>query len=75
MFSTRVFVHCVLCRPLLEELVKYAREDTHYLLYIYDRMKSELLDRGNNHSNLLVSVLDRSGQICLRASRLLQSQR
>lgn len=24
-------------RPLPEEMIKYAREDTHYLLYIYDR--------------------------------------
>jgi len=26
-------------RPLPEELMVYARMDTHYLLYIYDRLK------------------------------------
>ena len=26
-------------RPLPEELLQYARADTHYLLYIYDRLK------------------------------------
>lgn len=26
-------------RPLPEELLLYARTDTHYLLYIYDRLK------------------------------------
>ena len=26
-------------RPLSEELMLYARTDTHYLLYIYDRLK------------------------------------
>ncbi|KAM7278354.1 hypothetical protein ACFE04_005488 [Oxalis oulophora] len=29
-------------RPLPEEMLKYAREDTHYLLYIYDLMKVQL---------------------------------
>ena len=30
------------CRPLPEELCRYAQEDTHYLLYIYDCLKNEL---------------------------------
>ena len=30
-------------RPLGEALLKYAREDTHYLLFVYDKMKNELL--------------------------------
>ena len=33
-------------RPLSEEMLKYAREDTHYLLYIYDRMRIELSEFG-----------------------------
>ena len=53
-------------RPLPPELSKYAREDTHYLLYIYDRMRNELLRRGNKQNNLLRSVLDRSRDICLK---------
>ena len=53
-------------RPLPDELVKYAREDTHYLLYIYNMMKNELIERGNNNNNLLKAVLQRSQQICLK---------
>ncbi|XP_049945111.1 exosome component 10 isoform X1 [Schistocerca serialis cubense] len=51
-------------RPLPEELVKYAREDTHYLLYVYDLMKNELLERANGNTNLLLSVIQRSTEIC-----------
>lgn len=51
-------------RPLPEELVKYAQEDTHYLLHIYDRMKNELLAKGNEQKNLLHSVLQRSKVLC-----------
>jgi hypothetical protein len=29
-------------RPLTAEMMAYARADTHYLLYIYDRLKAEL---------------------------------
>ena len=53
-------------RPLPDELIKYAREDTHYLLYIYDRMKCELLDAGNEQQNLLLSVLQKSQRICAK---------
>ena len=31
-------------RPLPQELVDYARSDTHYLLYIYDQMRNMLID-------------------------------
>uniref|UniRef100_A0A2K6M846 Exosome component 10 n=1 Tax=Rhinopithecus bieti TaxID=61621 RepID=A0A2K6M846_RHIBE len=34
-------------RPLPEEMLSYARDDTHYLLYIYDKMRLELWERGN----------------------------
>lgn len=53
-------------RPLPAELMKYAREDTHYLTYIYQRMKQELLARGNDQKNLLLSVLQRSTEICAK---------
>lgn len=33
-------------RPLSDEQMLYARQDTHYLLYIYDFMKNALLDIG-----------------------------
>lgn len=51
-------------RPLPEELVKYAREDTHYLLYIYDRMRNELIERGNEQKNLIHSVMQKSTRVC-----------
>lgn len=53
-------------RPLPTEMVKYAREDTHYLLYVYDRMKSDLVQKGNKTKNLLHSVFDRSKLLCLK---------
>jgi ribonuclease D len=31
-------------RPLPADLLNYAQEDTHYLLYIYDRMRNELIE-------------------------------
>ena len=33
-------------RPLTQEMMKYAREDTHYLLYVYDCLRKELLEQG-----------------------------
>ena len=56
------------CRPLPHYLLKYGREDTHYLLFIWDKMRNELLRRGNRQSNLLLSVTDRSRDVCLRVS-------
>ncbi|KAJ2724758.1 exosome nuclease subunit [Coemansia sp. Benny D115] len=33
-------------RPLPQEMMHYARADTHFLLYVYDCMRNELLSRG-----------------------------
>jgi len=33
-------------RPLPTEMLKYAREDTHYLLYVYDCLRKELIEEG-----------------------------
>ncbi|XP_076387496.1 exosome component Rrp6 isoform X2 [Megachile rotundata] len=51
-------------RPLPEELQKYAREDTHYLLYIKDILRNALIDAANGQINILKSVYDRSTDIC-----------
>ena len=51
-------------RPLPEELQKYAREDTHYLLYIKDILRNALIDLANGQMNILKSVYDRSTDIC-----------
>lgn len=46
-------------RPLPNEMLKYAREDTHYLLYIYDRLRAELRARGNQNKNFLHAAWNR----------------
>lgn len=57
-------------RPLPLPMLQYAREDTHYLLYIYDRMRNDLLTRGGNDKKigleLLKNVFERGREICLR---------
>ncbi|XP_074626271.1 exosome complex component 10-like [Acropora palmata] len=53
-------------RPLPQEMVHYAREDTHYLLYISDRLHNELLKSGNANNNLLQSVYSKSKNVCLK---------
>ncbi|KAK1296505.1 hypothetical protein QJS10_CPB15g02138 [Acorus calamus] len=55
-------------RPLPDEMMKYAREDTHYLLYIYDVMRQQLLSTstGTGNSDLLLEVYKRSCEICMQ---------
>eukprot|EP00744_Colponema_vietnamica_P008703 GILI01012407.1.p1 GENE.GILI01012407.1~~GILI01012407.1.p1 ORF type:complete len:748 (+),score=191.69 GILI01012407.1:51-2294(+) len=56
-------------RPLPADMVHYARQDTHYLLYIYDRLSNQLLQQEGGRAavlgNLLVHVLNESRQLCL----------
>lgn len=52
-------------------MLKYAREDTHYLLHIYDRMRKELLERGtmsnsDNPKACLRAVMHKSVALCLK---------
>lgn len=47
-------------RPLPKEMIHYARQDTHYLLYIWDRLRNELAER-----SLLSSVFSSSRALCL----------
>ncbi len=58
-----LYIMCVYCRPLPDELIKYAREDTHYLLFIYDRMRNELIRRSGD---LLNSVINKSRDIAMK---------
>ena len=56
-------------RPLTQEMQKYAREDTHYLLYIYDRMRRELYEQGlktnsENPQAMYRQVLFKSNELC-----------
>lgn len=51
-------------RPLPEELVKYSRMDTHYLLYIKDVMSNKLLILDKGQDNKLKFVYKKSTDIC-----------
>ena len=51
-------------RPLPAEMVHYARQDTRYLIYVYTKMKNELISQGNADTNLLRAVLRQSNDIC-----------
>ncbi|RKF59536.1 Exosome complex exonuclease rrp6 [Golovinomyces cichoracearum] len=55
-------------RPLPEKMLFYARADTHFLLYIYDHMRNELLEKSNLNvpeKNLLEIVLEKSKETSL----------
>uniref|UniRef100_A0A8D3BVZ6 Exosome complex component 10 n=1 Tax=Scophthalmus maximus TaxID=52904 RepID=A0A8D3BVZ6_SCOMX len=53
-------------RPLPDEMVQYARTDTHYLLYIYDCVKTQLLETNHGQPGLLQSVWNKSKDISLK---------
>ncbi|KAK6015909.1 3'-5' exonuclease, partial [Ostertagia ostertagi] len=53
-------------RPLDADMINYARSDTHYLLYCYDRLREELLEKGDAMQNLLRVVYSESAFICSR---------
>lgn len=49
-------------------MVQYARADTHYLLYIYDCVRAQLLDFNHGQHGLLQSVWNKSKDISLKVS-------
>ena len=51
-------------RPLPQEMIDYARGDTHYLLYICDRMRGQLLELGKSGMSFLKQVLTSSTKRC-----------
>ena len=56
-------------RPLPTELFDYARSDTHFLLYIYDCMRNELIQKSSFHApenNKIQYVLENSKQYNLQ---------
>ena len=53
-------------RPLPEEMIRYARTDTRYLIHVYNLMKNALIENGNENNNLLRSTLDSSTELCKR---------
>lgn len=59
-------VHICPHSPLPDEMVQYARTDTHYLLYIYDCVRVQLLDFNHGQPGLLQSVWNKSSSISLK---------
>ncbi|XP_047161120.1 protein RRP6-like 2 isoform X1 [Vigna umbellata] len=59
-------------RPLPDEMLRYAREDTHYLLYIYDLMRIKLFalskesESSESTDTPLVEVYKRSYDVCMQ---------
>lgn len=53
-------------RPLPEQLLKYAQQDTHYLLFIYDNMRNDLLNLANGLPTLVKGVYHDSKIVCLK---------
>ncbi|XP_059485454.1 exosome component 10 [Neocloeon triangulifer] len=51
-------------RPLPEEMIQYARMDTHFLLYVYDRLKNDLWESGANSDRLIKAAIHQSTQLC-----------
>jgi exosome complex exonuclease RRP6 len=47
-------------------MFNYARSDTHFLLFIYDQMKNELIDSSSEENNLIDAVLAKSKEEALR---------
>jgi exosome complex exonuclease RRP6 len=56
-------------RPLPTELFDYARSDTHYLLYIFDNMRNELIEKSNladPEFDLVARVQEKSREVALQ---------
>ena len=59
-------------RPLTEGMLRYARMDTHYLLYIADRLKETILFRGSPGNptvwgrNMLITVYEKSAGVSMK---------
>ncbi len=52
-------------RPIEGDLARYARMDTHYLLYVYERIKQDLAVKAKGQPQLILSVLRSSAQSAL----------
>lgn len=56
-------------RPLSQELFDYARADTHFLLYIYDKMRNELIEKSDlsdPEKNKVYDVQEKSKEYALQ---------
>lgn len=55
--------------PLSDDMIQYARTDTHYLLYIYDCVRAQLLDLNHEQPGLLQCVWNKSKDIALKVCK------
>jgi exosome complex exonuclease RRP6 len=69
--TIRVFAR----RPLPNDYLRYAREDTHYLLYIYDQLRNQLLQMAEGRDEALKTVYDRSKLICQKVRTMVECSR
>ncbi|CAL0317147.1 unnamed protein product [Lupinus luteus] len=56
-------------RPLPDEMLRYAREDTHYLMYMYDLMRINLFalsKESGSSDDPLLEVYERSYDVCMQ---------
>lgn len=53
-------------RPIPDEMLEYARSDTHYLLFIYDNLRNMLLEASSPENNLIDYVLQESKKEALQ---------
>ncbi|KAF7505991.1 hypothetical protein GJ744_012338 [Endocarpon pusillum] len=53
-------------RPIPDEMLEYARSDTHYLLFIYDNLRNLLLEASSPDNNLIDYVLQESKKEALQ---------
>ncbi|KAF3199871.1 exosome nuclease subunit [Orbilia oligospora] len=54
-------------RPIPQEMLDYARSDTHFLLFIYDNMRNELIGKSNAaEEDKIETVQNNSKETCLK---------
>ncbi|KAI5790739.1 ribonuclease H-like domain-containing protein [Peziza echinospora] len=53
-------------RPIPQEMLDYARSDTHFLLYCFDMMRNELVERSAPSVHLMEEVIASSKETALR---------
>ncbi|KAH8418079.1 hypothetical protein KR222_011461, partial [Zaprionus bogoriensis] len=51
-------------RPLPQQLIDYARQDTHYLIYVYERLTNDLLQADQGQPQALRMVYQLSTEVC-----------
>ncbi|KAK6359602.1 exosome nuclease subunit [Orbilia brochopaga] len=53
-------------RPIPQDMLDYARSDTHFLLYVYDNMRNELIEKSTVDENKIEVVLQNSKETSMK---------